>query len=1143
MTTLKQESGNSLLETVLEVISYPLLLLMPLVVTREMLSPPVAKPFVFLGMAFDPPIPASVPPPGVACPAGGPLWTLWTPAILVTLASVIAIFFYAQRRNLRDERPFSFVLSLFMIETFIFVPLIIVFRSFESFRMPQQTMLQITAGFLLLLFVIASAMRGRIEFRWHPLYISIGLMTAISLFSFVFSPSFFISLKDFAEYFCLVFILVLILHEWSARKHIPVLGTVVLTVAAVEALLGIGQHFGFNAWLGLGDNRDPFATLGNKNYNAELLAMVFPYTLSCFLREKKWSVKPVYLAHMLLSLFVILLTQTRGAWTGLALSSVFFYIFYIDVAGDREAKILTGVLFGMIAAAVLLMVMSQSKFMFHEGPAPYAERFFSIFRIVQRTVSRNSYMWFVFVGATVVGIGAFRLTLRRPRTWIVASLLLLIGLWGPVVYPVPKQKVKPATIVTVDGTATEVLDDSISSRSFIWGGTLNMIKHYPMGVGIGAYKVRYLNSLKDYIKEKKLKSIPGFFKDVNAKEAHNEYLHILSEMGPLGLLFLLLFIGQLGWFFLKHFHRCRDADLQLIILGSFSALVSIGGSAMFGFPFRIVPTAILVACLIAVFLFANQIVDEDEAIEKLKAEAAAKVVTEEPDPQNKKKKKKKAPVAPKVIVAPQRGVRVARIPVAAGLFAVVLAAALFTVSSVWAYNVQMAQIVMKRANGYAQYGNNDIAGKCYDESVKLDRYNGDVHLYYGMYYQRLHMNKEAVSELEEARSYFDLPMIYLNLGAILFDMGEPYYASAEQAFRESLGVFPNYPLPRYNLGLIYEARGATELGRGQTAEGTANLKKALQMFRIALKMQPNMEQAYYKTGVVYERMGDLDTAIENYKKSIKANPGYDEPYFSLGVALNSKARQESINAEAAGRRGDKAGAERLFTDARKLAAEAESYFDQATRANPNNIKALNNMGNIYFQKRDYEKAINFFQRALQVDPTYIVSRLNLALTLLEMKRYSEALTYVQNVNTNGLTPDFMLKIAYITGTGYIGLNQIDQGISYFRDAYNKFAGDPSASSIPEFAGLALRYATALTDANRCPEAMPVLGTLLQKRLMPAHEMEARFRLGFCNAKTGNMQQARALFQDVVRRFPGSPFAANAALQLTRMGAPNPAPGR
>ena len=41
--------------------------------------------------------------------------------------------------------------------------------------------------------------------------------------------------------------------------------------------------------------------------------------------------------------------------------------------------------------------------------------------------------------------------------------------------------------------------------------------HHGGGVGIGAYKVRYLASLKNYIESKKLKTIPGFFKDVNAK--------------------------------------------------------------------------------------------------------------------------------------------------------------------------------------------------------------------------------------------------------------------------------------------------------------------------------------------------------------------------------------------------------------------------------------------------------------------------------------------------------------------------------------------------------------------------------------------------------------------------------------------------
>ncbi|CAD5117479.1 DgyrCDS6248 [Dimorphilus gyrociliatus] len=71
--------------------------------------------------------------------------------------------------------------------------------------------------------------------------------------------------------------------------------------------------------------------------------------------------------------------------------------------------------------------------------------------------------------------------------------------------------------------------------------------------------------------------------------------------------------------------------------------------------------------------------------------------------------------------------------------------------------------------------------------------------------------------------------------------------------------------------------------------------------------------------------------------------------------------------------------------------QADKYADLALTADKYNPPALVNKGNIYFKRRDYEKAREFYKEALQNDSSCVEALYNAGLCNKKLKRYRDAL--------------------------------------------------------------------------------------------------------------------------------------------------------
>ena len=130
-----------------------------------------------------------------------------------------------------------------------------------------------------------------------------------------------------------------------------------------------------------------------------------------------------------------------------------------------------------------------------------------------------------------------------------------------------------------------------------------------------------------------------------------------------------------------------------------------------------------------------------------------------------------------------------------------------------------------------------------------------------------------------------------------------------------------------------------------------------------VESNPNNGNNFAKLALCNQNLGDLDAAIENYKKALIVRPDHAEAYINMGTALNE--------------RGD-------------LEAAIDSY-KHALKIKPDYAKAYYNMGNALNHKNDPQAAIDSYKQALKIKPDHAEAHSSLAFVLIGIGNRDEAL--------------------------------------------------------------------------------------------------------------------------------------------------------
>jgi tetratricopeptide (TPR) repeat protein len=227
----------------------------------------------------------------------------------------------------------------------------------------------------------------------------------------------------------------------------------------------------------------------------------------------------------------------------------------------------------------------------------------------------------------------------------------------------------------------------------------------------------------------------------------------------------------------------------------------------------------------------------------------------------------------------------------------------------------------------------------------------------------------------------ELAGAYAQLGLIYDRLNNP--SAAEKSFRKALSLNPN----DLNVMLSYGKRLARhdrwreaksyfeKASRLDAKSAEANEKLAEALSALGMQQQAMQQQArfHYLTGQGLEYAANWDRALEEY------------------AVAN---RLDSANA-------DYPAAQGIIYAKKHLHQQAESFFLQALKMNPENARALYGMGLIDGDRKNYKDAIEYLEKAVASDSSFAAAHYTLAVNYYFEKEFTKAWLHVRQAKKFG----------------------------------------------------------------------------------------------------------------------------------------------
>ena len=333
-------------------------------------------------------------------------------------------------------------------------------------------------------------------------------------------------------------------------------------------------------------------------------------------------------------------------------------------------------------------------------------------------------------------------------------------------------------------------------------------------------------------------------------------------------------------------------------------------------------------------------------------------------------------------------------------------------------------------NFHRQQENPSAALKAYKRALDADPTNLNRWLTAGIVYREIGRPGNAVEYFEKAVELQpDHPVPYMNLGAAYNDMRQ--FGKAIEYTRKALTLQPDLAKAHVNLGHMYRRVGklskaisvlekaaqllpqdATtqeylakmyqDLGENERVihhlERANSLRprntrilvnlaiacsdvgrngRAIELLKIAVALQPEFATVHLNLGVVYNRIGQYDSGIQYLNKALEIEPDNPHASTNLGLAFRAQGRYAEAIAQFA-----------KALELQKGRARFQTYL---------------NIGDTYYDMREHEKAVPYFQKAVGLNPNHANAHLLLGLSYRALNRGDKARVHFEK--TLELEPD------------------------------------------------------------------------------------------------------------------------------------------
>ena len=290
-------------------------------------------------------------------------------------------------------------------------------------------------------------------------------------------------------------------------------------------------------------------------------------------------------------------------------------------------------------------------------------------------------------------------------------------------------------------------------------------------------------------------------------------------------------------------------------------------------------------------------------------------------------------------------------------------------------NLFVEQSLMK-ASSYAKKGEVDEAKKLYQTILR--KFSNNIKAQQGL--AALNKYKQSNSTQSPPQEAIDELVNLFNQGQILAVIGQAEVLTEQ------------YP----DSAVVWNILGASRAQIG-------NLDEAIEAYKKTISLKPDYADAYSNMGVALRNQGKFDEAIEVYKKSILLKPNDADTYYNMGIALKDQDKLD----------------------------EAVEAYKKSISLKPHNAKAYNNLGTTFKEQGKLDEAVEAYKKVVWLKPKNATTYNNIGVIFKDQGKLDEAIeVYKKSIS---LKPDFAEAYDNM-GVALKNQGKLDKAIEVFNKA-------------------------------------------------------------------------------------------------------------
>ena len=179
--------------------------------------------------------------------------------------------------------------------------------------------------------------------------------------------------------------------------------------------------------------------------------------------------------------------------------------------------------------------------------------------------------------------------------------------------------------------------------------------------------------------------------------------------------------------------------------------------------------------------------------------------------------------------------------------------------------------------------------------------------------------------------------------------------------------------------------------------------------------------------------------------------------------------------------------------------DPQALWEDVISKAPNNSRAYNNLGVVYKEREEFDKAVELFEKSLRANRNYTAVYYNMGDVQYRSGNYENALAYLKQALTGKLNPQLHLDILNKLGRTYGAMGRREKAIEIFEEAIKLFP-----SSIVLLNNLGVQY----MKNNQIDSAIETF----EKALKIREEDYILRNLAIAYAERGDKEKVRLLYK-------------------------------